>query len=124
MNSSIHTHGSATGYETRDASVGLIVASAIILAVGIVACLVVAGLLMRDNLSESHAAAPELVFQHGTAEESSIVRDWRAQDAAVRDHLDHYAWQDRDAGFVRIPISRAMEILAAENAGQPAKGAR
>jgi hypothetical protein len=31
-----------------------------------------------------------------------------AEDAA----LDSYGWVDKDAGIVRIPVDRAMEILA------------
>ena len=36
----------------------------------------------------------------------------RAREQAL---LDGYAWTDRDAGRVRIPVARAMELLAAES---------
>ena len=42
--------------------------------------------------------------------------------------LEHYAWVDKNAGVVRIPIERAIEVLAAKGLpyrttgpGQPAE---
>lgn len=46
------------------------------------------------------------------------LHDLRARDAAA---LHAYAWVDRDAGVVRIPIERAIEVLAAR--GLPARAA-
>lgn len=43
----------------------------------------------------------------------------RASEDSV---LSGYAWVNRDSGFVRIPVERAMAILAAK--GLPAGGAR
>ena len=44
--------------------------------------------------------------------------------AALRAHEDdiltHYAWIDRDAGVVRLPIKRAIALIAQE--GRPARG--
>ncbi len=40
--------------------------------------------------------------------------DLRRLRARERDLLTEYAWVDRDAGVARIPIRRAMEILAQE----------
>lgn len=39
----------------------------------------------------------------------------RAEERAV---LESYGWVDRDEGIVRIPIERAMELIA-ERAGEP-----
>ncbi len=44
------------------------------------------------------------------------LQELRARDAAA---LQHYAWVDREAGVVRIPIARAIEILAER--GLPAR---
>lgn len=44
------------------------------------------------------------------------MQELRARDAAA---LSAYAWVDRDAGVVRIPIERAIEVLAAR--GLPAR---
>jgi len=47
------------------------------------------------------------------------VRDLRELREAERTLLDHYSWVDKSAGVVRIPISRAIDLLAAR-AGQGA----
>ena len=44
------------------------------------------------------------------------LREWLAREGAL---LRGYAWVDREAGVVRIPIERAMEILTQE--GLPAR---
>lgn len=44
----------------------------------------------------------------------------RAREQAL---LDGYAWVDRQAGIARIPVDRAMDILARSSSGaQPNKG--
>ena len=40
---------------------------------------------------------------------SDWLQELRARDAAA---LHEYAWVDRDAGVVRIPIERAIAVLA------------
>jgi hypothetical protein len=51
--------------------------------------------------------------------------DLREMRAAEDQLLQHYSWVDRDKGVVRIPIERAMDILAERGlpfrpaAGQP-----
>lgn len=47
------------------------------------------------------------------------VRDLHELREAENTILDHYAWIDRQTGVVRIPIARAIDLLAAR-AGQPA----
>ncbi len=39
------------------------------------------------------------------------MEQWRAHQNALR---TSYAWRDRDAGIARIPVGRAMELLAEE----------
>jgi hypothetical protein len=39
--------------------------------------------------------------------------DW---SRAQRETLNHYAWVDRDAGIVQIPIDRAMDVLVDRSA--------
>ena len=39
------------------------------------------------------------------------LRELRAAESAI---LDNYAWVDKSAGVVRIPIQRAMDLLAAQ----------
>lgn len=40
------------------------------------------------------------------------VRDLRELREAESNILDHYAWVDKSAGVVRIPIARAIDVLA------------
>lgn len=51
------------------------------------------------------------------------IADLRASEDAI---LQSYGWVDRKAGVVRIPIGRAMEMIArgAGSAGAPAGGGR
>ena len=44
--------------------------------------------------------------------ERTPVRDLREIRAAEEQALNRYGWVDPDKGIVRIPVSRAMEILA------------
>ncbi len=46
--------------------------------------------------------------------QTSPTDDLKALRAAEDAQLNGYAWVDRQAGVVRIPIERAMELLAAE----------
>lgn len=41
------------------------------------------------------------------------LRDFRAQQAK---ELEGYAWADRERGLVRIPVARAMELVAGRGA--------
>jgi hypothetical protein len=49
------------------------------------------------------------------------VRDLRELREAENNLLDHYGWVDQQAGVVRIPIARAIDLLAAR-AGQAGQG--
>jgi hypothetical protein len=52
---------------------------------------------------------------------ASDLKTFEAEENAV---LQNYGWVDRQAGVVRIPIDRAMKLLAERGlppAGQPAK---
>ena len=41
------------------------------------------------------------------------VKDLRELREAEANILDHYGWVDKNAGVVRIPIARAIDLLAA-----------
>jgi len=45
--------------------------------------------------------------------QSDPAGDLRDFQAAQRSQLDGYAWVDRESGLARVPVSRAMEALAA-----------
>ncbi|HWA87742.1 MAG TPA: hypothetical protein VG710_16045 [Opitutus sp.] len=114
-------------YEPRDASPGGILIVGIGLYLGLVLAFCVAAMFMLER--HRHAAPPGTIgrqtsFRHGAEAKTSIAGDWIRQDAAVKRHLDTYGWIDREHGIVRIPIDRAMDLLAHEAATHPsAKGA-
>jgi hypothetical protein len=45
------------------------------------------------------------------------LRELRVSEAEV---LEHYGWVDKDAGVVRIPIDRAIQLLAQRQGGKAA----
>jgi hypothetical protein len=68
--------------------------------------------------------APDGRFQHGPDERTGIEQAWREQDRLVHEHLDTYGWTDHAAGIVHIPITRAMDLMLAEQkpaVSQPAQ---
>lgn len=102
----------------------LVVLSAGALAVGIAVVLVAAAWVSRRHDAVRPSLPPAgtaLSFTHGPHERTSIARDWIAQDAAVREHLETYGWNDRAAGIARIPIDRAIELVSREAADAPHK---
>jgi hypothetical protein len=107
-------------YERTAGSPGLVVLSAAALVGGIAAVLIVSAWIARPH-GTARAIAPELLFTHGPEEHTSIARDWTAQDAAVREHLETYGWNDRGTGIVRIPIDRAIELVSREAKDAPRK---
>jgi hypothetical protein len=102
-------------HERTDARprLGVILAGAI--ALGVAGSLLAAwGLLAAGRpRSEAPALGASGLFAHGPEEEGTgLAAAWPAIDAENREHLETYAWIDRPAGVVRIPIGQAMERLA------------
>lgn len=93
------------------------------IALGIALVLAASAWIYPSNSGKSGTPAGssrELSFENGPDATTGVARDWAAQDQAVHDHLEIYAWIDRPAGVVRIPIERAMKLLATESAGKSA----
>jgi hypothetical protein len=77
-----------------------------------------------DNASVSGGFQVECVdgqcqtyFRAGTTPpgtRAGLGPDWSRAERAT---LDHYAWVDRDAGVVQIPIDRAMDVLVERSPG-------
>jgi len=123
-----------TGHETRDVDLRsvLLVTLAVLLAVAAsfaVMRLLEGGLASREarrSPPPSPLAATYAVRQPPPPRlQPDPARDLGDFRAGERSVLDQYAWIDRDAGRVRIPIARAMEVLVQR--GRPrgaATGAR
>lgn len=62
-----------------------------------------------DNTAPSRFPAPRL-----QADPAAELRVFQAEQARA---LEGYDWMDREAGLARIPVARAMEILASRGAG-------
>ncbi len=116
------------GHEERDVDARPVALAALVLAIVIGASVVSMDLLFRLLASrQAQQSAPQspLAGQYGLKEPPAPrlqtaplkdLQDLRARDAAA---LQSYAWVARDAGVVRIPIARAIEILAER--GLPAR---
>jgi hypothetical protein len=53
-------------------------------------------------------------FTAGAQSHPDIRRSWQDYERASAAHLGGYAWLDRKAGKVRIPLSRAMDLVVTE----------
>lgn len=110
-------------YEADDASPVWIVTAVGALTIAIALTLLAAAWLYSAHNAMAFRAAVigrEGSFRNGSLQRTSIARDWSEQDRLVHDHLATYGWIDREAGIVRIPIERAMELTA----GEPSKEAK
>ena len=116
------------GHEERDVAVRPIALTILGLLVVVVAVFIFIQVLLNvlAGVQSRRSAAPSpLAGAYGLKEPPAPrlqtnpvadLRDLRARDQAL---LSGYAWVDRDAGVVRIPIDRAIDVLAAR--GLPAR---
>ena len=112
------SHNGGGGYERKEADVRLIVYSTLGLIVGmVVVCFIVVGIfnvmqkaMPRDphisGIANPNKMPPEPRLQPHPANELQVLR--QHED----DVLNHYGWVDQKAGVVRIPVDKAMDILA------------
>jgi hypothetical protein len=126
MSGAPHPIGPEIGHEERDVNLRPI----IVAAVGLVLALVFVALAMLGLYDvfarrEARLSPPENPLAAAEAPrlppeprlQVQPIRDLRELHAAERKLLDHYAWVDRSAGIVRIPIERAMEVMV-ERSGE------
>ncbi len=111
------TSKNEVGHETRDVNARAIGCFALALVVaGIAAMLIVAGMFRRfdevfpggdaNRITTDRIDAPSPELQVNPASDFAQLR------ARENETLTTYGWVDRDSGIVRIPIERAMEIIA------------
>ena len=110
------------GYEQSDASAGVLAKVAIVLAVSLVTIFVVIVVLFKvfnyvqprlfDQEPHPLAPARQLASEPRLQLDPPQQKiDMRATESEV---LTTYDWVDREMGLVRIPIDRAIAILASQ----------
>ena len=112
-------HREDVGHELSDLKPGYVGVFAIALALVIGAAVIITSLLMQYRtveharqqipvppLAQERQATPQPRLQ---VEAPNELRQMRRAEEAV---LNSYGWVDKDAGIVRIPVERAMEILS------------
>jgi len=124
---------SNSGYETTDVNPGTLLAWVGLLAAVIVVSVVAAWVLF-DVFAERAARGDPKVSPLAPAESQTppeprlLVKEHddlvvvRKEDEEL---LDTYGWIDKDRGIVRIPVARAMELVAKEglqSRPSPSKG--
>jgi hypothetical protein len=116
------------GYETHDADAGgvfkFLVALGIVL---VVAALTSWGLFRYFSTHDVNQAASESPFADtrqlplGPQLQVNPREDWLKFREEQEKSLETYAWENRSAGTVRVPIEEAMELLVKK--GLPVQGA-
>ena len=116
------TESQEAGHEVSDASaktVGLFV-------LGLFAVIFIAmaalGVMYKRMYADTQAMpvpAVQQSFKNAPQDRTSIAKDWDTIDRLAHQRLDGYGWTDQAHRFVRVPIARAMAIVARE--GLPAR---
>ena len=114
------------GHELSDLRPGYIALFGIALTSVIVAAAVIASLLIHFKAAEhsrQETPVPRLAQEReatpGPRLQVDANKDLREMRAGEDTVLNSYGWVDKDSVIVRIPIQRAMEILAKQ--GLPAR---
>ena len=110
------------GHEVSDASaktVGLYVLS---LFAVIFICMAALGVMYERMYADTKAMPVPPVqqsFKNAPQDKTSIAKDWDTIDRLAHQRLDGYGWTDQAHGVARVPIARAMALVAQE--GLPAR---
>ncbi|HTC35331.1 MAG TPA: hypothetical protein VK724_18295 [Bryobacteraceae bacterium] len=118
MEHTIHHSPNGAGHEESEVSVRLIVVSLGFLAIfTFIICLLVVGIFRYFHSYYSTDEAVRLsqpVIPPAPRIEVAPFEEYQ-QLKAKEDHiLSSYAWVDKDGGTVRVPISQAIDMLAAK----------
>ncbi|MCL5742512.1 MAG: hypothetical protein M1541_01100 [Acidobacteria bacterium] len=121
-------HHPAAGHERRDVAVGRLLSFGAGLCFMVLLALVAMRILFGYYSWEQPSGPPPSPLARGLdvppeprlqfAEQADLRDERRTEDAI----LNSYGWVDRKAGVVRIPIDRAMDLLAER--GLPAREAK
>jgi hypothetical protein len=114
------------GYELSDLNPRFIALFGIGLVVAVAVAVIVTSLFMRYRAFQhvrQEIPVPRLAREReatpGTPLQVDAPNELRRMRAAEQAALNSYGWVDKEAGIVRIPVDRAMEILAKK--GLPAR---
>ena len=114
------SHGASAGspgYETRDTNVRSVLNFMVYLSLALVFTLLVCWGMFRYfsvELANPAAASPfagTRQLPSGTQLQVNPRQDFLKFRAEQERSLESYAWENRTAGAVRVPIERAMELL-------------
>jgi hypothetical protein len=118
------------GHETTDAEIGPLVLFAVFLTATVLVCAALTiGLYRYLDQREQAVKAGRYPLAADTVRPLppaprlqtypfDDIKAFRKEEAKI---LDHYSWVDQNAGVVRIPIERAIDVLAEK--GLPYRGA-
>lgn len=116
-----HTTAGMVGHEQSDAELGPLIRFAIFLGgITLVIALLVVGLYKYLDAREIAEKAGRYPLAEGVTRPLpprprlqtypfDDIKELRKEESRI---LDHYAWVDQNAGVVRIPIERAIDVLA------------
>jgi hypothetical protein len=120
--------GTTPAYETQDADVRGVFRFLVVMGLALAFTLVLCWGLFRylsATAAEPNPASPfagTRQLPSGPQLQVNPREDWLKFHAAQQQALESYAWEDREAGTVRVPIERAMELLLEK--GVPVAGAK
>ena len=119
-----HPQDPHAGHETTDINVWAVGKFAIgLVIVCVVSLLLLFGLLKffqsREETSVANTVEPVKLFPEPQLQKTEIL-DLKALHAEEDKLLNGYAWVDQPKGVVRIPVDRAIEVLAQR--GLPTRG--
>jgi hypothetical protein len=113
-----------SGHELSDLRAGPIALFGIGVVIALVLAVAITTFLMHVRaVGQRETPTPRLARERATLSQPRLqvggVNELREMRAGEEAALNSYGWVDQNAGIVRIPIDRAMEILAAK--GLPAR---
>ena len=116
MDETRQPHNPRIGHETTDVNVGAVGKFAIgLVIVCVVSIALLFGLLKffqsREETSVANTVDPVKLFPEPQLQKTPIM-DLKAIHAEEDKLLNGYAWVDPKQGIVRIPVDRAIEVLA------------
>jgi hypothetical protein len=123
-----NTSVTTPGYETRDANTGGVLKFLVGLGIVLVAtCLICWGLFRFFSAHDVNQTASDSPFANtrqlplGPQLQVNPREDWLKFREEQEKSLETYAWENRTAGTVRVPIEAAMELLVKK--GMPVQAA-